>query len=310
MRSQPANQRNHQPRLTVTLLLLGCYLFTIELVPGTLAVAKNMPFSIRLYLSVSDRDGNSIETLDSSDVQIFEKKKLQNIAYFQFQRNLPLSLGVLIDVSGSMGGERIRLALSLLKALAAKLKSPDELFINAFGNDSHELIDFIAPEDYLEDSIDNLGTGGRPHMGQALDLALIKLREARNPNRAILFISSGQDIAGPATLDHIAQHRHPIYALGLKGAASFGTKLKILNMKGSALKEYADCSGGSAIFFEEAHEAGRALELLSYQLKNRFVLEYQSSNPKRDGKSRKIRIKVSKPEYQLRYLKKYRAPRY
>ena len=98
MRSQPANQHHHQTRLTVILLLLGYYLFTIELVPGTSAVAKNTPLPIRLYVSVSDRDGNPIETLEASDVQIFEKKKLQNIAYFQFQRNLPLSLGVLIDV--------------------------------------------------------------------------------------------------------------------------------------------------------------------------------------------------------------------
>ena len=94
MRTEAANQYHHKSRLTVTVLLLGCYLFTIELVPGTSAVAKNTPLPIRLYVSVSDRDGNPIETLEASDFQIFEKKKLQNIAHFQFQKKFaPFSWG-------------------------------------------------------------------------------------------------------------------------------------------------------------------------------------------------------------------------
>ena len=167
----------------------------------------------------------------------------------------------------------------------------------------------MAPEDYLEEAVENLSTGGRPHMGQALDLALIKLREASNPNRAVLFISAGRDIAGPATLDHIARHRRPVYALGIEGAISFRTRIKILNVKGSALKVYADHSGGSVYFVESEEEAAGPLEMLPYQLKNRYVLEYPSTHPKRDGKFRKIRVAVNQPQYQVRFLKRYQAPR-
>ena len=264
---------------------------------------------VTLHVAVSDRKGKPVENLQAADFQVFEKKKLQKITRIRFERNAPVSLGVLVDVSKSMEGDGIRLALKLLKRLAAKLESPDELFVNAFSNESQELLDYMAPEDYLEDAIDNLGTGGRPHMGQALDLALIKLRDASNFNRAILFISAGRDIAGPATLDHISQHRSPVYALGIEGAISFRTRIKILNIKGSALKVYADHSGGSAFFVETEEEAAGPLEMLPYQLKNRFVLEYLSTHPKRDGKSRKIRVAVTHPQFQVRYLKQYRAPR-
>ena len=211
----------------------------------------------------------------------------------------------LLDISRDMQGEKIRLALSLLKALVANLESPDEIFINAFNDETEELLDFIAPEDYLADPIENLSTGGRPQMGQALDLALIKLREASNENRGILFISGGRDIAGPATLDHIAQHGHPIYSLGFKGTGNFGSKFKVLNIKGSALKVYADHSGGRALLFDSAEEASLALNHLTFEFKNKFLLEYCSSHPKQPRKSRKIRVEVSNDKYRLRYLKKY-----
>ena len=179
-------------------LLCAILLFPYGLLKAV-ARSDHRPLPVTLHVAVSDRNGEPVENLQANDFQVFEKKKLQKITRFRFERNAPVSLGVLVDVSKSMEGDGIRLALKLLKRLAAKLESPDELFVNAFSNESQELLDYMAPEDYLEDTIDNLGTGGRPHMGQALDLALIKLRDASNSNRAILFISSGRDIAGPAT---------------------------------------------------------------------------------------------------------------
>ena len=267
--------------------------------------ASDCASPMKLYVSVSDRSDNFIQDLQAADFKVVEKKRSQKLSYVDFIKNEPISLGVLLDISRDMQGEKIRLALSLLKDLVANLESPDEIFINAFNDETEELLDFIAPEDYLDDPIENLSTGGRPQMGQALDLALIKLREASNENRGILFISGGRDIAGPATLDHIAQHGHPIYSLGFKGTGNFGSKFKVLNIKGSALKVYADHSGGRAIFFESAEEASLALNHLTFEFKNKFLLENCASDPKQPRKSRKIRVEVSNDKYRLRYLKKY-----
>jgi len=297
----------------VRLPIKGVLLCSLLLLPDGLfngpARSENRPLPVSLHVAVTDRNGKPVETLQAADFEVFEKKKLQKVTQARFERNVPVSLGVLVDVSKSMEGNGIRLALKLLKRLATRLESPDELFVHAFSAEYHELLDYMAPEDYLEEAVEKLSTGGRPHMGQALDLALIKLREASNSNRAVLFISAGRDIAGPATLDHIARHRRPVYALGIEGAISFRTRIKILNVKGSALKVYADHSGGSAYFVESEEEAAGPLEMLPYQLKNRYVLEYPSTHPKRDGKFRKIRVAVSQPQYQVRHLKRYQAPR-
>ena len=296
-------------RLSIKWVLLCSLLLLPDGLFKALARSGQKPLPVSLHVAVTDRNGKPVENLQAADFEVFEKKKLQRVARVRFERNVPVSLGVLVDVSRSMEGDGIRLALKLLKRLATRLESPDELFVNAFSGESQELLDYMAPEDYLEEAVENLSTGGRPHMGQALDLALIKLRDASNTNRAVLFISAGRDIAGPATLDHIARHRHPVYALGIVGAVSFRTRIKILNVKGSALKVYADHSGGSVFFVETEEEAAGPLEMLPYQLKNRFVLEYFSTQPERDGKSRKIRIAVNHPQYQVRHLKRYEAPR-
>jgi len=209
-----------------------------------------------------------------------------------------------------MGRENIDFVLNWVKALAERLKSPDEIFLMAFSNEPQEVVDFISPEDYLEEPLNHLGTGGQSHTGLAVDLALIKLREAKNRKRALLLVSPGFDNAGPATLDHVARFRYPIYALGLRGAVGItGTldRLKSLNMKGSALKVYADQSGGNALFAQSSNDAEHLLDMLCFELKNQYRLVYASSNPKRDGKLRKVEVKVRNCDCEVRYLKKYQA---
>ena len=160
----------------------------------------------------------------------------------------------------------------------------------------------------MEESLDHLGAGGRARTGLAVDLALIKLRDAKNKKRALLFFSAGRDIAGPATIDHLAKFRYPVYALGIRweeGVSGAFEQLKNFNLKGSALKVYADQSGGNAIVAGSTHEAEQALDRLCYELKNQYRLEYVSSNQDPSKKMRKMEIKTKNPEHETRHLKKY-----
>ena len=264
--------------------------------------------AISLYVSVLDKSGTPVNKVGNQDLTVLEEDKPQTITALQFEKDTPISLGVLVDVSRGMGAEGINLALSWLKTLAETLKSPDEMFVNAFSDESQEVVDYIAPEDYLAEALDHLGTGGQARMGLAVDLALIKLRDARNKKRALLMLSAGRDIAGPATLDHISKFGFPIYSLGLPGTSgSTGTldKLKNLNLKGSALKVYADHSGGEALFLQSGAEVEEAIARICLQMKNQYRLDYTSSTTSKPGKMLKVEVKTRNPNWDVRYPRKY-----
>ena len=287
-------------------------LFGIVALTGTEPVrvwASDSQRSVSLYVSILDQ-GKPVRRVTNQDLTILEENKPQVITALRFEEDTPVSLGVLIDVSRGMGPEGINLALSWLKVLAETLKSPDEIFVNAFSDESQEVVDYISPEDYLAEALDHLGTGGQARTGLAVDLALIKLRDARNKKKGLLMLSAGKDIAGPATLDHISKFGFPVYAVGIPGSSgATGTldRLKNLNLRGSALKVYAEHSGGEAQFVESTAEAEQAIARICLQLKNQYRLEYTSSSNSKPGKMLKVEMKARVPSWDVRYLKKYPA---
>ena len=269
---------------------------------------NDSPRPVSLYLSILDKEGKPVGKVIEKDLTVLEENKPQAITKLQFEQDTPVSLGVLIDVSRGMGGEGINLALSWLKTLAETLKSPDEIFVNAFSDESQEVVDYISPEDYLGEALDHLGVGGQARMGLAVDLALIKLRDARNRKKALLLFSAGRDIAGPATLDHISKFGFPVYSIGVpgsSGATGALDRLKNLNLKGSALKVYSEHSGGEALFAQSATEAEAAISRFCLQMKNQYRLEYTSASNSKPGKMLKVEVKTRNPDWDVRYLKKY-----
>lgn len=308
----PDALRQRVKSLGVAGLIASCLFFFGRLLaePRVRSHASNKTSPVSLNVTVLDAHGRPISGLTEEDFTILEEKKPQKIESLRFEDNTPISLGVLVDISRSMSGERINVALNWLKVLASHLRSPDELFVNAFSDESQEIVDFVSPEDYLEEALDHLGTGGQARTGLALDLALIKLRESRNKKRAILFLSAGRDIAGPATLDHISKFGNPVYALGIpngEGASGALDRIKNLNLKGSALKVYAEHSGGEAIFVETSSQVETSIERLCLQMKNQYRLEYTSSSNAKPGKTLKVEVRTRNPELLVRHLKKYRV---
>lgn len=269
---------------------------------------NELPRPVSLYLSIVDKQGKPVGNVIDKDLSILEEDKPQVITKLQFEKDTPVSVGVLIDVSRGMGAEGINLALSWLKTLAETLRSPDEIFVNAFSDESQEVVDYISPEDYLGEALDHLGTGGQARAGLAVDLALIKLRDARNKKRAVLLFSAGRDIAGPATLDHISKFGFPVYSIGMPGSSgATGTldRLKNLNLRGSALKVYSEHSGGEAVFVQSGIEAEAAIARICLQMKNQYRLDYASGNKSKIGKMLKVEVKTQNPDWDVRYLKKY-----
>jgi hypothetical protein len=220
---------------------------------------------------------------------------------------------VLIDMGSHMGGERVNFALNWLKSFVEKLKSPDELFVNGFSDDSQELVDFISPEDYLEEPVGHLTIGGHSATGLAVDRGMIKLRDGKNKEKALLFLSPGIDVAGPATVDHIAKFGYPIYSLavdiggeGVKGSLD---RLKNLSVRGPAIKVYAQQSGGMILPLSSSSEGEQAIPKVLSALKNQYRLEYTSTSSKKAGDFVKLQVKMKNPTYEVYFPKRYQVSR-
>src|SRR5262245_27786338 len=299
---KPASTQHPMRLCLVGILCCICVLSQVQNVFSR-SSPNDAGHAVSLYLSILDKSGKPVDKVANQDLTVFEEDKPQTITTLQFEKDTPISLGVLVDVSRGMGAEGINLALSWLKTLGETLKSPDEMFVNAFSDESQEVVDYIAPEDYLAEALDHLGTGGQARMGLAVDLALIKLRDSRNKKKALLMLSAGRDIAGPATLDHISKFGFPIYCLGLPGTGgSTGTldRLKNLNLKGSALKVYAEHSGGEALFLQSGAGVEEAIARICLQMKNQYRLDYTSSTTGKPGKMLKVEVKTQNPNWDVR----------
>ncbi len=266
---------------------------------------------MRLYFGAEDSTGTIVDTLTEKDFVLKENDSPVPIRSLKFQRNTPLSLGILIDISRSMGVENTKLALQLVKSLAEIMKSPDELFIMAFSEDAELVVDLISPEDYLEEALDHLGTGGPTYTALAVDRGMAKLREGRNPRRVLMIFSAGRDKAGPATREHIGRNRLPIYSLQLSGTGGLVgayDSLGSLNIRGSALKIFAEQSGGKVGAGEHLEAAFPQLRKFYQEWKNPYLLEYESPNTKQDGKFRKISLEPISGEVKVLCLQKYFIP--
>ena len=306
---------NRNRHLTALFLLPTVLLLALQFVLQAHAGGgESKPRNVRLYVSVYDQEGKPVEGLLANDLEVLEDHKAQVISSLHYEKGSPVSLGVLIDIGKKMGGERINFALDWLKSFAKKLKSPDEFFVNGFSDDSQELVDFVSPEDYLEEPLDHLSTGGQSATGLALDLAMIKLRQGRNPKKGVIFLSAGMDVAGPATLDHVAGFGYPIHSLvvdigggdGIIGSLDW---LKNLSIRGPAIKVYADQSGGIILPLTSSLEGQEAITKVVSELKNQYRLEFTSSSSKKTGNFVKLQIKTKRPDYQVHYLKRYQIPR-
>ena len=244
---------------------------------------------------VIDRNNRSISDLAPEHFRILEDKIEQQIEYFSTE-NAPYTVGIVFDVSGSM---ETKLA-SARKAASAFLEAgdrDDEYFIVEF-SDAPELVqDFTSDISQLQNALNVLRPKGRTSLYDALYFALDKIDRGRNPRKALLLITDGEDNYSRYSmrdLKDVARERDvAIYGIGIDS----GFDLDLSNVYGRAvLSSLAELSGGAAFFPRSLDVLPSICAQIGRDLKNQYVLGYRSHNSSRDGKWRRIQVKVNPPK--------------
>jgi VWFA-related protein len=293
----------HRHLIAVLLLLtsgLACALLA-GTSPGQQVIRVDVNL-VELPVSVVDKNGDAVEGLTQDNFQILEDKKPQQISLFK-KEDIPLSLGLVIDSSGSMRNKKDRVHSAAL-TFVKESNPDDETFVVAFDDSAWLQQDFTGSLGDLVDALDNLDPRLETAMYDAIYLSLDHVKKGRLNKKALLVISDGEDTASKwgynKVLEHVQKSQDVvIYAIGIldeNDSRSGGLFGKSPQKKArDALKEIAEVSGGQAYFPKSIDEVVDICARIARDLRNQYTLGYASQNEKKDGTWRTIEVRVLNP---------------
>jgi Ca-activated chloride channel family protein len=178
---------------------------------------------INVTATVTDRNGRFVPGLRQEDFTIYEDNVRQEISHFSSER-VPVSLGIVLDTSGSMSGEKIDNALAAIDRFLTTLLDPgDEIFIYRFSNFPELLQDWTADRKRLSRVVSRITAGGGTAMYDALAEAVPMAQTGENRKKAIVLISDGNDTNSDTSLSSVKQMIREsevmVYAIGIDGRA-------------------------------------------------------------------------------------------
>jgi VWFA-related protein len=257
---------------------------------------------VQLPISVLDRNGHPVDGLKQEHFQIFEDKILQTIKTFRHE-DIPLSLGLVIDNSGSMRNKRERVNSSAL-AFVRESNPEDETFIINFDDAAYLEQDFTGSVGDLIDALENVDARGETALYDALYLASEKvMKDGKKDKKVLLVISDGEDNASRyginKVIEVLRQSKVTMYAIGLleEDDQRGGLFRKPPSKKAKDdLIKFTQITGGRAYFPKNLDEVEDLVKNIAHDLRNHYTISYTPSNEKLDGSWREVSVKINAPK--------------
>jgi len=251
---------------------------------------------VTVNATVTDAQNRVITGLDKQNFRIWEDKLEQKIEYFSAE-DVPVSIGLIFDVSGSMK-EKINTSREAAVTFLKTGNPQDEYFLETFSNRPQVAEDFTSDISKLQNKIVFQNANGMTAMYDAVYASLEKLKEGTNPKKALLLITDGEDNRSRYTFanvrDFVKEQDVQIYAIGIVG--DYNSQLGSGRTGRALLEELADLTGGHAFFPDSVYDLEDICTKIAVELKNQYVIGYKSTNDNKDGKWRKIRVQVDGPK--------------
>ena len=250
---------------------------------------------ITLTVTVTDTYGRFVTGLGKNAFTILDDKTQQEITFFS-DEDAPVSLGIVFDVSGSMGGEKIGRAREALSKFIDTSHARDEYFLIGFNSRPQLLLNHTRDSDALMQKLTFVQTRGQTALYDATYLGVERVTRGAHKKRAILLISDGQDNSSRYTFNELKRMLKEsdviIYAIGIVGAGGDSQ----LDYAGRAiLEELAGVSGGKAFFPSTGAEMNDTFERIALELRTQYSIGYRPSTFANDGKWHKIKVRVQPP---------------
>lgn len=249
-------------------------------------------------VTVVDPYGRLVTGLDESNFRIFEDGVEQEVVYFA-EQDVPISIGVIFDLSGSMSDKIDKSRLAALQFF--KTANPqDEFFLVDFNDRAQLISPFTSDIDLLRNRmLFGRRPGGRTALFDGIYLGLSEMRGAHNSRKALLIISDGGEnhsrYSERDLREFLREADVQLYAIGIYEPLSSRWRTPEEGQGPALLEELAEMSGGRVFPVTNLNELPDIATKISMELRNQYVVGYKPSNRRHDGKWRKITVKLRPP---------------
>jgi VWFA-related protein len=248
-----------------------------------------------LHTTVLDDRQRFADGLKNENFRIFEDKVEQKLSVFK-REDVPVSMGLVIDNSGSMRDKRSRVNEAAITLVQASNPS-DEAFVVNFNDDFYLDLDkdFTSSVPDLKEALERIDSRGSTALYDAIIGSLDHLKKASRDKHVLLIVTDGEDNTSHNTLEktvrEIQKTDTVIYTIGLLSQESKKSAKKARK----ALEDIAKASGGVAYFPENVEDVHTICEQVAHDIRNQYTLAYYPTNTKKDGTFRAVTVEVIPP---------------
>ncbi len=248
-----------------------------------------------LHTTVVDDRQRFADGLKPENFRVFEDKVEQKLSVFK-REDVPVSMGLVIDNSGSMRDKRPRVNEAALTLVQAS-NPQDEAFVVNFNDDFYLDLDkdFTNSVPELKEALERIDSRGSTALRDAILGSLDHLKKASKDKKVLLVVTDGEDNASRNSLEKMIREVQKtdtvIYTIGLLSQES----KKEAKHARKALEQIAAASGGLAFFPENVDDVHNICEQVAHDIRNQYVLAYYPTNTNRDGTFRAIQVQVIPP---------------
>jgi VWFA-related protein len=296
--------------------------------PATIKVDVDI---VNVLASVRDKRGGLVSNLEKSDFTVLEDGKPQTIKYFTKETDVPLTIGLLVDVSGSQ-----RNLIDIERNAASQffsqvLRKKDMAFLISFGEESELLQDYTNSTRLLTEGLGQLrpssGVGGLhpgpvPTMGgprgtvlyDAVYLAANDKLKSEVGRKVIVVITDGVDQGSRLSINQAVEAAQKsdavIYCIDYNDPSAYGGGFGISfggGAGGSAMHKMSDETGGRVYRVDRKHTLEQVFKELQDEMRSQYSIAYTPANDRKDGTYRKIDIKLSNKDLKAQARKGYYA---
>ncbi|MGZ4859802.1 MAG: VWA domain-containing protein [Candidatus Angelobacter sp.] len=250
---------------------------------------------VTLSATVLDARRHLVTNLSPTNFAVYEDNQPQKITSFK-REDIPVSIGIVVDNSGSMRTKRAAVTKAVLNLIQAS-NPQDEVFVVNFNDDPYLDQDFTNRLDPLREALDRVDSRGGTALYDAVIASADHLAKgAKKEKKVLLVVTDGVDNESRESLESairkVQDDNGPtIYTIGILGDEPGIKRAK------RALQSLSDQTGGVAFFPKDLVEVDEISQEVARDIRNQYSLTYKPTNPRSNGGYRKVKVEARAPGY-------------